>query len=125
MRNVAMINYYQRFGVEVRVLIDIENDCLFDKERIKWEIKNFLEDSPKLNDILQFVDTVYALGYYLADFRLNLFTRTEIENLPLGISKEEREKLREPIMYSKYDEAKALVDKYQEYKANGRQKSKK
>ena len=120
MRNVAIINYFKRLEIETElfVLIEIEKECLFDYDMIKKEMQNFFEDSPKLNEIIQFVAVVYYLGYYIADF--TTFVCTEIKNLP-----KEKEELQKATISSRYKEQMALYHEYVEYKTNGKQKIKK
>lgn len=112
--------YPKRYADEMRVLIEIEHDCLFDPDWINKRIDEFYAGDPNPNlaqELKDFVNAQYESGQRIADWRINFFKWTEVnENFDADDDKrfEKREKAKEEEMYRSFNEQLRKLELYRE-----------
>lgn len=105
----------KRYSDEMRVLIEIEHDCLFDLDWINKRIDEFYADdlNPNLaQDLKDFVSKQYESGQRIADWRINYFKWTEANRKFKDF--EDREKAKEEEIYRSFDEQLRKLELYRE-----------
>ena len=112
--------YPKRYADEMRVLIEIEHDCLFDPDWINKRIDEFYAEDPNPNlaqELKDFVNDQYESGQRIADWRINFFKWTEVdEDFDDDDDKrfEKREKAKEEAMYHSFDKQLRKLELYRE-----------